>query len=144
MHSERRHKICICSVILRELKSFKNFILDANYRFTKGGIFLFLSPSHFRIRKGTEDWNPAQGSLLIKNIFCATLLLDFAELERWSTSSPGGFSLVFEVGRFTSKGREKSPEDEVGTFVKKTETAKGFLRFVSLAFKQEMSVHSLD
>ena len=59
MHSEVRYKICICSVILGELESFRNYkgfsiifpkILDAIQRFTKVKIFLiplsitFLNP----------------------------------------------------------------------------------------------------
>ena len=44
MHSKRSYKICICSVILRELEAFRNYkgfrvispkILDATERFTK-------------------------------------------------------------------------------------------------------------
>ena len=47
MHSKRRYKICICSVILGELESFSGFsiifpkILDAISRFTKVTIFVF-------------------------------------------------------------------------------------------------------
>ena len=59
MHSKRRYKICICSVILGELEAFRNYkgfnviypkILDAVERFTKVRIFLiplsitFLNP----------------------------------------------------------------------------------------------------
>ena len=60
MHSKRRHKICICSVILGELEAFRNYkgfrdifpkILDVVERFTKVRIFLLLSPSLFGIRK---------------------------------------------------------------------------------------------
>ena len=49
MHSKRRHKICVCSVIRRELESFRNYkgfsiifwkILDAIQRITKVRIFL--------------------------------------------------------------------------------------------------------
>ena len=53
MHSKRRYKICICSVILGELKSFRNYkgfsiifpkLFDAIERFTKEWeLFLFLS-----------------------------------------------------------------------------------------------------
>ena len=51
MHSKRRHKICICSVALKQLESFRNYkgfgiivskILDAILSFTKKGIFLIL------------------------------------------------------------------------------------------------------
>ena len=47
MHSKRRYKVCICSVILGELESFIGFsiifpkILDAISRFAKVRIFLF-------------------------------------------------------------------------------------------------------
>ena len=47
MHSKRRYKICICSVILAEVESFSGFsiifpkILHAISRFTKVTIFLF-------------------------------------------------------------------------------------------------------
>ena len=60
MHSKRRYKICICSVILGELEAFRNYkgfgdifpkILDVVERFTKVRIFLLLSPSLFGIRK---------------------------------------------------------------------------------------------
>ena len=59
MHSKRRYKICICSVILGELESFRNYkgfsiifpkILDAIKRITKKKFFLiplsitFLNP----------------------------------------------------------------------------------------------------
>ena len=59
MHSRRRYKICICSVILGELEAFRNYkgfnviypkILDAVERFTKVRIFViplsitFLNP----------------------------------------------------------------------------------------------------
>ena len=61
MHSKRGYKICICSVILGELESFRNFmqgfgiiifskILDAIWRIAKGRHFLiplsitFLNP----------------------------------------------------------------------------------------------------
>ena len=49
MHSKRRYQICICSVILGELKSFRNYkglsiifpkILDAIWRITKVRHFL--------------------------------------------------------------------------------------------------------
>ena len=49
MHSKRRYKICVCSVILGELESFRNYkgfsiifpqILDAIQRITKVRIFL--------------------------------------------------------------------------------------------------------
>ena len=49
MHSKRRYKICICSVILGELEAFRNYkvfsvifqkILDAIKRFTKVEMFL--------------------------------------------------------------------------------------------------------
>ena len=49
MHSKRRYKICICSVILGELESFRNYkglsiifskILDAILSFTEVRIFL--------------------------------------------------------------------------------------------------------
>ena len=52
-HSKRRYKMYICSVILRELESLRNYqgfslifpkILDAIERFTKVRLFLFLSP----------------------------------------------------------------------------------------------------
>ena len=51
MHSKRRHKICICSVVLEQLESFRNYkgfgiifskILDAILSFTKNRIFLIL------------------------------------------------------------------------------------------------------
>ena len=51
MHSKRRYKICICSVILGELESFRNYegfsiifpkILDAVYLITKLRILLIL------------------------------------------------------------------------------------------------------
>ena len=60
MHSKRRYKICICSVILGELEAFRNYkgfsdifpkILAVVERFTKVRIFLLLSPSLFGIRK---------------------------------------------------------------------------------------------
>ena len=50
MHSKRRYKICICSVILGELEAFRNYkgfsdifpkILDALERFTNVRIFPF-------------------------------------------------------------------------------------------------------
>ena len=59
IHSKRRYKLCIRSIILGHFESFRNFkgfsiifpkVLDAVYRFTKVGIFLiptsitFLSP----------------------------------------------------------------------------------------------------
>ena len=49
MHSKRRYKICVCSVILGELEFFRNYegfriifpqILDAIQRITKVRIFL--------------------------------------------------------------------------------------------------------
>ena len=49
MHSKLRYKICVCSVILGELESFRNYkgfsiifpqILDAIQRITKVRIFL--------------------------------------------------------------------------------------------------------
>ena len=49
MHSKRRYKICVCSVVLGELESFRNYkgfsiifpqILDAIQRITKVRIFL--------------------------------------------------------------------------------------------------------
>ena len=51
MHSKRRYKICICSVILGELESFRTYegfgiifpkILDAAYLITKVRILLIL------------------------------------------------------------------------------------------------------
>ena len=51
MHSKRRYKICICSVILGELESFRNYegfsiilrkILDAVHLITKLRILLIL------------------------------------------------------------------------------------------------------
>ena len=61
MHSKWRYKICICLVILGELKSFRNYkgfsiiflkIFDAVERFTKDReLFLFLSPSIFESEK---------------------------------------------------------------------------------------------
>ena len=51
MHSKRRYKICICSVILGQLESFRNYkgfgiifpkILDAILSFTRRRIFLIL------------------------------------------------------------------------------------------------------
>ena len=50
--SKRRYKICICSVILGKLESFRNYSgFSINFpkisRITKVIIFLFLSPSRF-------------------------------------------------------------------------------------------------
>ena len=49
MHSKRRYEICVCSVVLGEIESFRNYkgfsiifpqILDAIQRITKVQIFL--------------------------------------------------------------------------------------------------------
>ena len=60
-HSKRRYKLCICSVILGELESFRNYegfsiifpkILDAIINvLRRRKLFWFLFPSHFWIRK---------------------------------------------------------------------------------------------
>ena len=59
MHSKRRYKICICSVILGELEPFRNYkgfsdifpkILDAVERFTI--VRIFLTPLSITF------WNP--------------------------------------------------------------------------------------
>ena len=60
MHPKRHSKVCICSVILGEVESFRNYkgfsyifpkILDAISRILKGEIFLITVLSHFWIRK---------------------------------------------------------------------------------------------
>ena len=61
MHSKRRYKSCICSVVLGQLESFRStlgpqYYFPENFRcnfrvLRKWEFFWFLFPSHFRIRK---------------------------------------------------------------------------------------------
>ena len=63
MHSKRRYEICVCSVVLGEIESFRNYkgfsiifpqILDAIQRITKVQIFLIplsITSGYIWIRK---------------------------------------------------------------------------------------------
>ena len=65
MHSERRYKICICSVILRELQSFRNYkgfsiifpkILDAIWRIARLQVVPHFSSEIVKRAKRERAW----------------------------------------------------------------------------------------
>ena len=50
MHSKRRYKICVCSVIVEELETFRNYFPEnfrCNFTYYESEIFLFPLSSHF-------------------------------------------------------------------------------------------------
>ena len=110
----------------RAWKAFKRIqgrVLDARGRRTFPGLaspkFPFLYLSNAWDWRNSKRLGTLSARLFAKKV-CKHVKPEYVRWRcnciwgRWATSSPGHFSLALEVGRPTSKAREKRPGDEVG------------------------------
>ena len=67
MHSKRRHKIFVCSVILGELQSFRNYKNYERANFSDSPLHLILESEHFSFPPITKSSLSLDGKML-KNI----------------------------------------------------------------------------